>query len=254
MKKLNLIITLAILLTWIATSAQAHMLWLNASDYTPEAGETVWIEIGWGHKYPRDQVMTEGRLERVYAIDAKGQELPVEKIFPSFYKFTPPTKGAYQIVGKLKSGFLSITTDGHKLGNKKNVSNVVSCFQYLMNAKALIEVGGNKKGFSRQTAEPLEILPLKDPGSLAVGDTLPVKIVFEGKPLAGAKSQCTYTGYEADKEKHWAVEKESDSKGIVQVQLNSKGQWLFKTSHTTPYPDKSEADEYSYRTSLTIGI
>jgi len=226
----------------------------NASNYSPDPGETVWIEIGWGHKYPRDQVMTEGRLERVYIIDAKGQELPVEKIFPSFYKFTPRTKGAYQIIAKLNPVFLSKTTEGRKLGNKKSLSNVVSCTQYIMNGKAMIEVGGDKEGFSRQTAEPLGILPLKDPGSLAVGDTLPVKIVFEGKPLAGAKLQCTYTGYEADKEKHWAVEKDSDSKGIVRVKLNANGQWLFNTSHTTPYPDKSEADEYSYRTSLTIGI
>ncbi len=254
MKKLNLIITLGILITCIVTSAQAHMLWLNASNYAPKPGETVWIEIGWGHKYPRDQVMTEGRLERLYVIDAKGQELSVKKIFPSFYKFTPLTKGVCQIVGKLNPVFISKTTEGRKLGNKKSVSDVVSCTQYIMNAKAMIEVGGDKEGFSRQSTELLEILPLKDPGSLAVGDTLPVKIMFKGKPLAGTKLQCTYTGYEADKEKHWAVEKESDSKGIVRVKLNSKGQWLFNTNHKAPYPDKSEADEYSYRTCLTIGI
>jgi len=254
MKKLSLIIALGILFTCIAASAQAHMLWFNASNYTPDPGETVWIEIGWGHKYPRDQVMTEGWLEQVYALDPKGKKLTLEKIFPSFYKFTPQTKGTYKIVGKLKPGFLSITTDGHKLGDKKSVSNVVSCFQYIMDAKALIEVGGKKDGFSRQSTEPLEILPLKAPDSLAVGDTLPIKIMFQGKPLAGIKLQGTYSGYAADEKHHWALEDESDSKGIVRVKLTSKGQWMFKVNHKVPYPDKAKADEYSYSSSMTIGI
>ena len=254
MRKAIFIILAGMLITLTAASAQAHMLWFNTNQHKADPGETVWLEIGWGHKYPRHEAMKEGWIERVYALDPNGQEVAVEKIFPAFYRFTPTTKGTYRIIANLKSGFLSITEQGHKLGSKKDVTDVVSCFQYIMNAKALIEVGGKKDGFSRRSEELLEIIPLKDPASLKVGDTLPVKVIFRGKPLAGAKVQGIYSGFKTDEKKHWAVEEESDSEGIVRVRLSSKGQWLFKTGHKIPYPDKAEADEYSYSTSLTVGF
>ena len=255
MRKVIFIILVGMLITLTAASAQAHMLWLNVSHYTPSPGDNVWIEIGWGHKnYPRDLAMSDKWLERVYVIDPQGQQVVVQEIFPAFYRFTPTTKGNYQVVAKIKPGFLSITTAGHKLGSKKDLTDVVSCFQYVMNATAVIEVGGTLNVFSRKSNEPLEILPLKSPASLRVGDTLPVRIMFRGKPIAGAKVQGTYVGYQTDEKNHWAVEEESDSRGIVLVKLTSKGQWMFKTGHKIPYPDKAEADEHSYSTSLTVGL
>ena len=139
------------------------------------------------------------------------------------------TKGTYQLIANLKSGFLSITAHGHKLGSKKDVTDVVSCFQYIMNAKGLIGVGGKNDGFSKESGEPLEIVPLKDPTSVKAGDTLPVKVMFQGKPLAKAKVQGTHTGYTGDEKKQWAVEGDTDSKGIFGVKLTSKGQWMFRT-------------------------
>jgi len=240
--------------TLMAISAQAHMLWLNVSNYYPEVGDTVWVEIGWGHKYPRDQVIGEGLLEQVYAIGPRGEKIFLEKIFPSFYRFVPKLRGAYLIVAKLKPGFVSITTEGHKLGNKKQLKNVVSCFKYIMGAKALIEVGEKSNAFSHMTGEPLEIIPLKDPANLKSGDILPLKILFEGKPLSKVNLQAIYTGYRTDKKHHWAIEEKSDPDGVVRIKLNAKGQWMFKVGHKTSYPDISEADQYMYTTTFTLGF
>ena len=254
MKKLSYIIAIVMWLTSVDVSVQAHMLWFNLSTYHPRPGETVWVEIGWGHKYPRDQVIGEGWLERVYAIDPRGERVSLQKIFPSFYRFVPTLRGAYLIVAELKSGFLSITTDGHKLGNKKQFKNVVSCFKYVMNAKALIEVGGKSKGFSRTAGEPLEIIPLENPANLKPGDVMPLKILFKGKPLSKTNLQAIYAGYRTHEKHHWAVERRSDSNGVVRIKIKPGGQWMFKVSHKVPYPDISEADQYSYTTSLTMGF
>lgn len=254
MRKAILVIASIALVIYAAAPAHAHLLWFNISQYETKPGETVWIEIGWGHKYPRDLSISDKWLEQVYVLDPKGREIGVEKIFPGFHRFTPTTKGAYQVIAKLKSGFLSITTDGHKLGSKKELTDVVSCLRYVMNAKALIEVGGKKNGFSETNNEPIEIVPLKDPAGLKVGDTLPVQVMFEGKPLLGAKLQVSNTAHASEEKIDWVIEQDSDSEGIVRVKLDSAGQWLFKANHKTPYPDKTEADEYSYTTSLTVGI
>ncbi len=246
MKKQIFIAVIVICIEFVITSAQAHMLWINLKPCYPKVGETVWIEIGWGHKYPRDQVIEKGLLEQVYAIDPKGKRVALKKIFPSFYKFVPNSEGIYLIVAKLRSGFVSITTEGHKLGNKKQLKNVVSCFKHIVTAEAIIKVGDKKRGFSRLADMPLEIVPLKDPFSLKIGDVLPLKIVFKGKPLAGEKLYAIHIGYKRP------IEANANLQGIVNVKIDSQGEWMFRVIHKSPYPDKSIADEYLYGTSLTF--
>jgi len=42
------VVALCFMLTAIPYAAYAHMLWLNASNYAPKAGEPVSIEVGFG--------------------------------------------------------------------------------------------------------------------------------------------------------------------------------------------------------------
>ena len=56
MKIVKQMILMSILIIFAATSVQAHMLWLNVSDYTPEPGKEVKVEIGWGHAFPKTEV------------------------------------------------------------------------------------------------------------------------------------------------------------------------------------------------------
>ena len=254
MKKLIGIITLGIMLTGIASVAKAHILWLNASNYAPQVGETIWLEIGFGHAYPRDELMKEGRIERVYAISPDGRETAAEKIFPAFYKFTPETEGTHMIVAVLKPGFVSKTTDGRKLGNKKSLKEVVSCFAFRMTAISVITVGSKNVSLPPKTGKTLEIRALKNPSGLQPGDVLPLQIIFKGKPLAGVSLKAACKHCVTDKKHPWAQESESNSEGIVHIKMSSGGPWMFTTTHEIPYPDTDECDNYLYRTSLTIGF
>ncbi len=254
MKKFMFMIALGLMVTWTSSSAQAHILWLNASNYSPKPGETIWLEVGFGHHYPRDEVMKEGRLERVYALGLDGQEWAVEKIFPSFYKFTPTSEGTYRIIAVLKSGFVSKTTDGRKLGNKKDLSDVVSCFAYRITAKAVVRCGTRDQGLSEKAMNALEIMPLKDSTRLKTGDTLRLKLLFQGKPLAGATLKADCADCSNDKGPSWAQEVISDANGIATIQLSNQGDWMFTVSHKIPYTDPNLCDEFSYCTSLTLGL
>jgi uncharacterized GH25 family protein len=254
MKKYTLVVAVILLVAWMAPTAQAHMLWLNASQHYTEPGETIWIEIGWGHKYPRDQFISAGRIKKIYAVGPDGKESSVEMIFPSFYKFTPSAKGVYQIFAELSPGFSSITTQGHKRGNKKELKNVVTCRRYRMNTKTFIQVGGTNLVNEIKSNGLLEIVPMKDLKNLKVGNVLPLKIMFNGSPLAGAQLYLANERYIKDQEHSWVKEKLSDSNGMVHVKLTEKGAWSFNVEHSTPYPDTTECDNYLYRTSLTIGF
>ena len=72
--------------------------------------------------------------------------------------------------------------------------------------------------------------------------------------LQAAVSTVSTEVFSADKKHHWAHEAKSNSDGLVRIELTSKGLWRFATAHKTPYPDKSECDDYSYRISLTVSF
>lgn len=265
MNKRAVVVALCFILIAIPYAVQAHMFWLNVSDYTPEAGEPVFLEIGFGHQYPRDEIIKEGRVERVFAVDNYGKEFAVEQIFPSFCKFMPPGEGVYQIIAVMKSGFVSKTTDGRKLGSKKDHANAVDCFAFRMTATALISVGTSPAVFSGKGRNVLEVIPLKNPAVLKAGDSMAVKVSFQGKPLTGAKVQVAKAehasraehgpgGHAPGMHQHWAQEEETNGNGVAVVKLPPEEPCLFMVNHESPYEDQSECDRYSYRTSLTVGF
>ncbi|CAN2044546.1 nickel transport protein [Candidatus Magnetomoraceae bacterium gMMP-1] len=253
MKKLTTFVLALFVFACFAASAQAHILWFNPSSYSPNAGETVWVEIGFGHKFPRDEIMKRDMIEKIYTVGPEGIEIELEKIFPMFYKFTPQTKGIYEIHGKFKPGFVSKTTEGKQLGNKKDLPKAVSCFAFRMAGKTLISVGSSSKGLKDQSKNQFEIFPLTAPEKLKISDTLSLKVLFEGKPLENAKIKAACLGC-GDKDHPWDQEVTTNSKGIANVKLHSKGPWMFFSRHKIPYSDKAECDEFIFCSSLTIEI
>jgi len=254
MKKTWIILLAAISLISMVSVAQGHMFWLDASNYSPKIGEDVTIEIGFGHKYPHHEMVKEENIDRIFVRDPEGRELALEKVAPAKYRFSPKAEGQYEVIAKLKQGFVSNTPDGRKLGNKKTLTGVISCQHFTMNAKALIKAGSKGKGSSHQSSLPLEIIPPDNINKLKVGDELLLKIMYQGKPLKRAKFNATDEKTALRQEGKWVQESESDADGMVRVKLISKGPWLFTASHELPYTDQSECDKSSYRTTLTFGL
>ena len=59
--------------------------------------------------------------------------------------------------------------------------------RYAKYAKTVVEVGqGGARAFDRVAGHPLEFVPLTDPAALRAGDSLAVRLLFRGRPLAGA--------------------------------------------------------------------
>ncbi len=254
MKMAVLMLAMLIFTIGIVSTAQGHMLWLNASDYSPRVGENVDIEIGWGHKYPKDETVKEESIDKVFVLDPSGREIQLERIAPAKYRFIPKEAGQYEVIVKLKQGFVSNTPDGYKLGNKKTLKEVVSCFRFMMNAKTLINVGSKAKGSTYQSDLPLEIIPTDNINKLKVGDELLLRVIYQGSPLKGAKFNAIDEKTALQQKDKWLQESESDADGMVRIKLVSKGPWLFTTTHEIPYIDSSECDKSMYRTTLTFTL
>jgi uncharacterized GH25 family protein len=252
MKKELISLFSALIFVGITSAAQGHMLWLNLDNEAPQIGKNTTVEIGFGHKYPSTEGVKEENIEKVFALDPKGRELPLERIAPGKFGFVPKSGGEYGIIAKMKKGFLCTTPDGRKLGSKKEIKDAVSCMQFAMNAKTMVRVGSKVKRSSHPSDLPLEIIPLEDIGKLKVGKELSLKLLFNGKPVQGVKLKAVDADSAKQKEDAWTQETVSDEKGIARIKLASRGQWLFAANHETPYPDPQECDKCSYRATLTL--
>jgi uncharacterized GH25 family protein len=251
MKKAWIILTLGLAAVLVLPmSSQAHMFWLLTDKDTVKVNQPVQVEIGFGHKFPKDEEIKAERLRSVTALGPDGQEVALKKLSTTTYALPPSAAGVYVISAQLVPGFVTRTPQGMKLQTKKGVPDANFCFRFDMAAKTLVNVGDQKQGFDRSVHSTLEIMPLKNPQTLKVGETLSVKVTFQGKPLAGAEVKFTHDGW-SDPDKRFATLGKTGTKGEIRIKLDKPGRWLLIASHKTPYDNPEECDENYFSTSLT---
>lgn len=236
-----------------ATGAQAHMFWLNVSPDQVKVGQPVKVEIGFGHKFPKDENIKEERLGEVKALTPDGRQLTVKKISTGLYEFAPPVAGVYLVSAQVVPGFVTRTPKGMKMQTKKGVPDANYCFHFDMSAKTLVNAGGVQTGTGATVKTPLEIVPLKNPGAVKPGEALPVEVRFQGQPLAGVEVKFTNDHW-TDPQKPFAVLGKTDAKGQIQVKPDKAGKWLLLASHKTPYPTPEECDDNMYAASLAFTV
>ena len=258
--KKMLVICFALVLSLMAFSQpiNAHDLWLNAEDYTPEVGKPVRLTLGYGHYYlsPGSEVMPQEYLDKIYIISPEGRQLKLKAASRGGYKtdVSLQDSGTYLAVATKKAGFSTKTTEGYKRGrSKKGLKNVISCTYSAKYAKAIVNVGkGGGKNFSRPIGHKLEIIPLNDPANLSEGDYFPVKVLYNKEPLR-TEIVATYAGFSTEKNT-FAYATKTDKEGIGKIKLLKSGIWLIKVGHKAPYPNPKECDQYSFSATLTFEV
>ena len=123
---------------------------------------------------------------------------------------------------------------------------------YSRRVKALIQVGASSE-VQRQVTRPvglsLEIVPERDPYLLKHGETLPVRVLFQGRPLAGALVKLTNLDYDTRPvEMH-----RSDAAGRTAFTVPDHGAWLVNVIWTKPIQGNPKADFETTFSSLTFG-
>jgi uncharacterized GH25 family protein len=105
---------------------------------------------------------------------------------------------------------------------------------------------------------PIEIVPLADPATVA---TLPVRVLWHGKPLAGALVRAWNTNLaEGWAPRAWAsrdsvgpaASARTDKNGEARIAIAHPGEWLITSEIMEPCAEKSEADWESWWASFTF--
>lgn len=124
--------------------------------------------------------------------------------------------------------------------------------RYSRQAKSLVQVGESQQqsNVTQAVGLRLEIVPEINPYATPRAAQLPVRVIFEGKPLGGALVKMSDP---ADASKG-AVARVSDDRGRAVFDMPSQGQWLLHVTWTKALPSTDEADFDTMFASLTFGL
>lgn len=121
-------------------------------------------------------------------------------------------------------------------------------------AKSIVQVGTLDAGSQTQVTKPLglplEIVPERNPYTEPRPATLPVRVIYQGRPLARALVKLTNLEHDAA-----PVEMQlTDRAGRASFTMPHDGTWLLNVIWTTPLPRTRETDFETIFSSLSFGF
>lgn len=99
----------------------------------------------------------------------------------------------------------------------------------------------------RRLGFPLELVAERNPYSLGADEELPLRLIYEERPLPGALVVAMNRSAPAEK-----LAARSDDLGRVRFRLRAKGLWLIKAVHMVPAAAGPQAEWASFWASLTF--
>lgn len=268
-----LLLTTALL---FASSADAHEYWLQPDRFVAAPGEAIDIEhrvgTGWpGETLPRDP----RRIIRFGLVDAKG-ERPIGGAAGAdpAGTVTLRTPGIALAVYRSNPSRISLAPALFESYLRDEGLDTIVAFRaahgesalpgeemFSRNAKAMIFAsrdGAGPTGLStlsvrdaklwrRPVGLTLEIVAETDPGQIASGAPFTVRLLYLGKPLAGALVKALPQGSVGAESKV-----RSDAAGRATLTLGKPGVWLINAVHMVDAPAGSGARWESLWSSLTF--
>ena len=234
----------------------AHDLWIEPTSFSPVPGQLVGVKLRVGMNLSGDPVPRVPELIREFVVaeeaglktirgrdgadpagfirSGQGQvlgyfsnpsriELPAEK----FNAYLEEEGLDAILVLRAKRG------DGNSVGREL----------YSRCAKSLLLSGEG----DRRLGFPLELVAERNPYVLRDGEDLPVRLLWQGRPLEGALVVAINSA--SPKEK---LSARSDRGGRVHFRLRPGSMWLVKAVHMVAAPPGADADWQSYWASLTF--
>lgn len=230
MKKNRFKFSLSIFLVFVcffmnSSLAVAHDLWLNVDNHYPAPGSNTTVKVVFGHNFPYyDILISRESLTGFSYLGPDGQKREITKTWEDktgersgalVGEITPDQKGSYVVTAYRKIK-----------GDKQHVASE----KY---AKTIISAGEGTRNITSPFGHRIEIIPLKNPQEIKAGESLPVMILFEGKPLS-TYLYATYAGYYSEDEPFPLFTK-SNEDGVAYMKISQPGVWMFVCNHKVDF-------------------
>lgn len=247
----------------------AHDTWLVPAVFRTAPGTAVRVRLATSEAFPTSdtaagperiarftirtgsgtQPVSGYRVEGTFLVaevkpDAGGHATVVAETKPRAFVLEPKVFNEYLQHEELKAIVAARVNDGQTGAPGRE--------RYRKIAKTILCVGKTKdKRYAKPEGLWLEIVPERSPCGLRVGDSLPVQVLFGGRPLAGAHLAAGYEGVTGHKYPVWVL---TDARGRAMVKFDRAGAWFVRTLHMVPAVGDTEADWQSAFSTLTFEV
>lgn len=256
------------------SSVQAHDFWLQPNEYwvAPQAVIPLTLQVGHGPLRQRSPIPLrritrfEARAPNGTVIDLRGALHLGETTSDATLRFDAP--GAYVLVlttdNRAQSHLPAIRfndylqveglTPALEQRARTQQMNRDGSENYLRLAKSILQAGPSASSPSAHVTQPLgltlEIVPELDPYAEPRPASLPVRVIYEGRPLAGALVKLT----DLDHDDSPFATRLTDQNGRASFTMPQAGNWMLNVIWTKPLPSSSETDFETVFSSLSFGF
>jgi uncharacterized GH25 family protein len=242
---------LALLPGWAA----AHDTWVQTNTQVVRTGDAVHVDLLLGNhgNDHRDfkiasKTSLDGLTLDVLAPDGTKYDLkpdladlgyaPKEGFWTA--RFAPAKPGLYLVAQSRDS--LHLTKRGVKSGKT-----------FFVASDRLDQIGQNNPGFDKPLGHALELVPLTNPVTpMGPGEELRVQLLYQGKPLAGARVSFIPRGTQLAAEFDAEYERNTDAQGQAAFTPKEGNYYLVVAHHEAPEQKGDGYDSTKYSATLTV--
>lgn len=252
----------------LGCNAQAHDLYVMPSSFAPSAGQAVVVGFHVGDSFPESEVAgklngliaprlvsahgntplqnvrTEGHRNVAQGLAPRGGEFVLAvSTAPALIELEPAKFKEYLV----EEGLTEIVQwrESHGEAGKKGKE------RYSKYAKSIL-VSGEADAFGcKPVGFAIEIIPEADVYSLKRGDSLPVRVLFRGKPANGLQVESSWA---AEGNNRTRVIGRTGPDGRIRIPLREAGAWRIHTIKMERCREPQIADWESFWASMTFEL
>lgn len=256
-----------IILSVISFLVTAHEFWLETDKFYFKAGETAKINFRVGENFigeawnaKPDRIMRMQHHAGNKIVDIRKM---VREGAPGPIEVALADEGTHVLVMESTATFIEL--DGGKFTEyleedglddvlyerkKKQISGDSATEFYSRHTKLILQAGSKTDDtFKKVCGLPIEIIPVKNPALLKKGDRIAFKILYEGKPLFGAKVK-VWNRYNHRTSVQNIF---SQQDGMIETHVSNPGSWMVSVVKMVPSKDP-KAQYRSYWGTLVFGV
>jgi hypothetical protein len=254
-----------------AASLQAHDFFFRTDSFFVAPGAVVHLRALNGTFSKSENSITRDRLRDLSVVGPAGHDHPDTSAWSTVGDTSVLTtkvgnSGTYVVGASLKPREITLkSSDFNKYLADDGIPDVLALRKkngdlgksaterYSKHIKALLQVGTKRDGaFAAILGYPAEIIPLDNPYSARVGESIRVRAMVDGKPVA---NQLVVTGGRTSTGGRFTEKRvRTNSAGVASVRLNARGQWFVKFIHMVPFVGTDKVDYESKWATLTFEV
>ena len=246
-----------------AVPLAAHDMWIEPATFAPDVGQVVSVRLRVGQDLLGDPLLLDPSLVNQFVVSDGDGVRPVVRRDgrdpAGLVRLTAP--GVHVIGYRSNPSTIEIAADTFNQYLKEEGLDAVSAQRARRNetrapareifsrcAKSLVVSGATPDAQGdRPLGFTLELVAERNPYGLRADQDLPVRLTYEGRPLAGALVVAINRLNPAEK-----LAARTDTDGRVRLRLRRHGMWLIKAVHMVPAPPDTHAEWASFWASLTF--